>query len=331
MAARLRVMHWNVFEDGLTDAPASLGFSLSFRGRLDALLAALSAGGGKPFRGFQPSRDLKILPAAVDISSTTAFFGHIDVAYTCLYHSLGGEARFGASAPGAPPNLGNSLRTLYLHTRLADPPPEAGTPSAPSRRWLAPCFEEEVRKATKGAPSAEAEAFAGRLGGLEQSVFDAGGGLLVWERAEVQDIWKRENNVWEDKWCKDLALFLAPPADITPAAAEALSHFCRVVPADSGAGDLAALIECAVGAGGELERVRTRTLHESILWLLTELCEHSLGGAASEGAVAAFAGVDEVPGTAEGRAMLIYPLVVARGNLLSNTTCLTQVFFKRDR
>ena len=34
----LRVLHWNVFEDGLTDAPGSLSFSPEFSAQFSALL-----------------------------------------------------------------------------------------------------------------------------------------------------------------------------------------------------------------------------------------------------------------------------------------------------
>ena len=95
----LRLLHWNVFEDGLADTPASVGFTDAFSNSFSKLLAVLSAStedgeGSAPstFYGFSKTRDFSELPDVTPIDSTASFFGFIDIVYTLIYHTLGGEA-----------------------------------------------------------------------------------------------------------------------------------------------------------------------------------------------------------------------------------------------
>ena len=110
----LRAIQMNVFEDGLNAAPGAVGFRAEFKTELDALLAALGTDeGGEHFFGLGAARDFGTLPRAFPITSTDAFFAPLDVLYSCLYHTLGGEVQIGtagaAPAADAAP-IGNTLR-----------------------------------------------------------------------------------------------------------------------------------------------------------------------------------------------------------------------------
>jgi len=127
-----RVVQWNVFEDGLTNAPGNIGWSAAFATRIDDLIHALSLGeNGRRFYGFKPTRDFTVVPSVVVIDSGSRLFGYIDVAYASIYHSLGGEVLL----DGGGPSLGNSLRTLYLKATRDE---ERGG------RWETPEFRAEV-------------------------------------------------------------------------------------------------------------------------------------------------------------------------------------------
>jgi hypothetical protein len=147
----LRIVHWNVFEDGLNQAPLAIGLDAAFTTRLDALLAALGGAGDgagddgctdgvadRRFMGFDKARDFTQVPAAVPIDSTARLLGFVDVVYSAFYHVMGGELHFdddsgsgtdrgrGSAAdsagsmplppPPAPPHLRMALRTLFLRT-----------------------------------------------------------------------------------------------------------------------------------------------------------------------------------------------------------------------
>ena len=95
--SKVRLLHSNVFEDGLADTPASVGFSDDFSRRFSRLLSIVSDsgdGGGAlaTFYGFVKTRDFSELPEVTPIDSTSSFFGFIDIVYTLIYHTLGGEA-----------------------------------------------------------------------------------------------------------------------------------------------------------------------------------------------------------------------------------------------
>ena len=163
----LRVVHWNVFEDGLTQAPSAIGFQQSFMRRLDALLAALADDGdGNLFMGFGKARDFSVVPQAVPLDSTTRLLGFVDVVYSAFYHILGGELRFDDKAvdDGQSPHLRMALRTLFLRT-LHD---------VSEGVWHAPDFDVEVEKALRG--HADVEARARRI---KEAVFDERAGALV--------------------------------------------------------------------------------------------------------------------------------------------------------
>ena len=78
-AGAVRVLHFNVFEDGLADTPAAIGFRAGFKAELDILLATLCDDGqGRRLTGFEKTRDFQQLPRTVPLSHTVAFFGHLD-------------------------------------------------------------------------------------------------------------------------------------------------------------------------------------------------------------------------------------------------------------
>ncbi len=159
-APPLRIVHWNVFEDGLNQAPLAIGMDAAFTRRLDALLAALGGGGAgdgdhesddRRFMGFDKARDFTRVPSAVPIDSTARLLGFVDVLYSAFYHNMGGELRFGddgagdgggaaaahsggrggaADSDARRPLLRMALRTLFLRTE-----------QRPDGTWHAPDFE----------------------------------------------------------------------------------------------------------------------------------------------------------------------------------------------
>jgi len=158
----LRAVHWNVFEDGLNQAPRTIGFSSEFARKLDILLEVLAEdGAGGQYMGFKPVRDFALVPPAWPINSTSRFFGFIDVVYSAFYHDMGGELRRGSDENA--PHLRMSLRTLFLHS-IVD---ENGT-------WDTPEFESELSKALTPFP-AEQE----WVRKVKSEVFDASQGALV--------------------------------------------------------------------------------------------------------------------------------------------------------
>ena len=184
--SKVRLLHWNVFEDGLADTPASVGFSDDFSRRFSRLLSIVSDsgdGGGAlaTFYGFVKTRDFSELPEVTPIDSTSSFFGFIDIVYTLIYHTLGGEAALadeelplaykarkavledgGESALGRP--VGGTLRSLFLHSSLADPtvPPR----DAPPNHWRAESFDDQLslleRTMTHGKPMERSRGALGR-------------------------------------------------------------------------------------------------------------------------------------------------------------------------
>lgn len=85
-----RFVQWNVFEDGLSDAPGTIGLSATFRAQLDELLQTLcNSGAGEPFLGFSKSRNFFTLPPTVPLNSASRLFGHVDVLYCSVYHHIG--------------------------------------------------------------------------------------------------------------------------------------------------------------------------------------------------------------------------------------------------
>ena len=82
LAAAARVVHMNVFEDGLTDSPAAVGLPADYTDRLDRLLRALSDdGAGNLFTCFKSARDLGALPPIAPLTSAEALFGVVDLVY----------------------------------------------------------------------------------------------------------------------------------------------------------------------------------------------------------------------------------------------------------
>ena len=78
-AGEVRVLHFNVFEDGLADTPAAIGFRAGFKAELDRVLATLCDDGqGRLLTGFEKTRDFQRLPPTIPLNHTAAFFGHID-------------------------------------------------------------------------------------------------------------------------------------------------------------------------------------------------------------------------------------------------------------
>ena len=209
-----RILQWNVFEDGLADTPAALSFDDDFRSEFEALLVAL--GGQEPLYGFESRRDFTVLPSAVPLTTIEAFFGGIDCVYNLLYHSLGGEAQLEGSGATVP--LGNSLRALFLSTRLDGsawvcPDPE---PSPPKPR--------QVVRRPRRPPRCAVD-----------SAFDASTGSLAWSRSTAQRIRKRARLPWPSGWVspaageqlvRGLHLFLQPPAEASPMSPPPRKPFC---------------------------------------------------------------------------------------------------------
>lgn len=303
--ALLRVLQINVFEDGLTDAPAAIGLSPEFTDRFNHLLLALSDdGSGNRFLCFKKARDLSVLPAVAPLISAAEFFGFVDLAYNVLYHPLGGEARLADAAdtslPPPGPDLANCLRTLFLCSAVDDA----------SGAWSSPKFEAELEKAL--GSDAAAAATAGRIQAIRDRVFDRDHGTLGWDRGEVTAIWKRGNNAWHDKWCKDLSAFLAAEKDgadehqlaalmpICQSGTEALTH-----------GGMQSFIYVQVDGAGVPVRITSCTMHSAIRLLLRQMCAHSLQSDAASAALCAFSGADVAPATPAARADLIAgPLMV---------------------
>ena len=304
------VVQMNVFEDGLTDTPAAIGFSQEFGGKLAALLAVLSDDGvGRKYLGFKSARDLSVLPAVTPIDTPARFLGHLNQAYEIIYHPLGGEAFLDAGGPGderntgKEPTLGNALRTLYFCAEQD----EAG-------RWTTPEFETQLGKAMAGASDAgAARAMEEGARALRADAFDATCGTLSWSRAASARIWKRENNVWRDKWLgatSGLPVFLRPTD--TPEQATALAGFCRhgEESVESGGG-MQSLLHVQLDADGAPLRITTLTLRSGVTFLLRQLCDFSLRNEAAATALCAFTGAAEAPGTAEARAAAVSELVMA--------------------
>ena len=282
--AALRVLHWNVFEDGLADTPGTLSFSADFTARFDALLKHISEdGAGRPFLAFAPTRDFTQLPNTKPIGSSATFFGFLETLYNAVYHPLGGQARFGTTAPGEPPDLGNTLRSLFLRSTIDD----ATLRPSEENRWRTPLFEAELAKVTSRLSAQQAADTRTRISNLADGVLHTRLGVLSWDYELACGLWKRENNVWRDKWEKELRLFLRPPAGIAESTRVALRRFCTVVDTRR-EGELSSLIEAQLDASGRLVRLRSLTLQSAVRWLLVQMVDHSQSNAKATQAIEAF-------------------------------------------
>ncbi|CAE8588404.1 unnamed protein product [Polarella glacialis] len=317
--SELRLLHANVFEDGLADTPGNLGFTADFRRRASELLRVLCDDGqGRLLYGFTPSRDLSRLPPTVPLASVESIFGFIDVLYSAFYHPLGGEARLGLVAPGEPPNLESTLRGLFLRSTLADP----SAPPSPTNPWQSfPGFEAALQDAfssSSGGLSAEREAeLRRRLRGIANDAFEPAQGSLSWERSTIEGIFKRHENVMRDKWDRYIAMFQSAADDSVRnegATATALSLLLHVKPstgARSQGEEMMALLETFVdGQSGRVERVRTLSMRAAVWWLLLRLCQHSLRNPHAASAIEAFSGGATVSSDAEGRAATVFRQVL---------------------
>lgn len=307
---QIRVVQWNVFEDGLTDTPGAIGFSHDFEMRFAKVLASISQDeAGASYYGFAPARVFTQLPAVTAINTPSAFLGFINDVYNVVYHALGGELRFGTCAPGEGPDLGNSLRSLFLKTAL----PEPSLPPCAANPWVAQDFENELQRVVGALETTpESEAWASCVRGLAERSFDPAEGTLVWERATLQGMWKRQDNVFVDKIGPDVAIFLqaaqSPCED--EATQAAMDHFCTLREDSAEAkGSLAALLELQVDGDGALSRIRTLTLQSAMWHLLERLCVFSLGNDDAASALAEFSHfgtAEDLPATPEARAALIF-------------------------
>ena len=304
-ASPVRLMQWNVFEDGLADTPANLSFPPAFSRQFTQLLQVLSnddGGGSGSFYGFKATRDPSRLPEAACISSTQSFFGFVDVLYCLVYHALGGEAmlsdvelpvertarsRLLEQSHSVP--LGSALRTLFLHSTLDDP----HGPPGDNNRWSVPRFEPELAKAAAGAAGA-----ADAVRAVKSAAFDAATGTLLWGAGVARRIVKRETlalNKWMgiDEFGAEVARglrnYIAPGAALGAASAAALSRFCRLGPT---CGPVAALVQVTLDESGRLQALRTPTLQCAVRWLIAELCCHARANPAARQAVTAFCGCD---------------------------------------
>lgn len=338
-SSQIDVVSWNVFEDGLTDQPGSIGLPSEFERRFSALLEVLAIGSdGSTFVGFSKARDLTRLPPVVPVNSTAAFLGCIDTVYVALYHCIGGEAQF-RSGPdvGDSKNLGNSLRTLFLHTSLAYPggakddnawtqstlevkdgglgyPKDistAGQTPSESNLWYATHFESEVEKVCmKIRDLQDRQALKARLQEVHKSVFDPVNGVLTWDYKTLDGLWKREKNI-RQKLQGELKTFFFPQLDLTAEQKAALSLFCRTRSSsdDWKLGEpLHAFAEASFTSDGELMEIRTKTFQSTMKHLLECICQHSLDRSDAADAFIAYAGV--APVTARARAeLLLTPLM----------------------
>eukprot|EP01065_Artemidia_motanka_P013607 TRINITY_DN17591_c0_g1_i1.p1 TRINITY_DN17591_c0_g1~~TRINITY_DN17591_c0_g1_i1.p1 ORF type:complete len:623 (+),score=218.18 TRINITY_DN17591_c0_g1_i1:77-1870(+) len=290
---RLRVVQWNVFEDGLTDTPGNLGFSPDFQSRFSTLLSSLSDdGSGRRFEGFASARDFTAIPGTLPLATTESFFGHLDVIYNAVYHHMGGQTRFGSSAPGDPPNFGNSVRTLFLRSAV----------DGDVRTWATPSFEEELQKAAASVPDA-----AARLRRLKEAAFSPSDGTLTWRAEEVGGMYKRRSNVLRDKWRGDLAAFMS--AARAPAPTQPLRSFLSVGAELPPYDPRRPLVEIAAQAD-QIQALRTPTLQSGVWRLLLALCVHSMHSPAAERAVRDFAGPTAATDSPEARAAALLPAVL---------------------
>ena len=249
---RVTALQFNVFEDGLTLAPGSIGFPSTFEERLDKLLLELCDGG--TFLGISKTRDFTSLPSVVPIDSTSSLFGFLDVVYTALYHGMGGNVEYQLNGTGV--NIGNSARTLFLSSTS---------------------FETELVKANVPEKAAHA------LRGVKDRVFDEGMGVLQWDAATVECFWKRGKNVLRDKWenkSEGPFVFIDHRVATTqdPAALEAMSRCCQRVRTCEKTRALRSLMEVELEEDASVPRiraVRTVTLRSGLLLLLQQLFEHS--------------------------------------------------------
>ena len=310
-----RFMHWNVFEDGLADTPACVGFSEAFSQRFSALLSVLNdSGEGASFYGFKRERDFSELPDVVPINNTAAFLGYIDLVYTLVYHCLGGEARLtedelpleyearkavwtrsggGVEGSTAGVPIGGTLRSLFLQSSLAHP----AAPPSPSNPWKVDDFDEQLERLERLAAHPSAEKRAADLRAIRDSTFDPLSGTLSWTARVARRVWKRETLTYQ-KWMgitgagepstRGLRIFIAPPSGISAAAAAALSRLCWVGP---GGQAIRALVEVELSSvDGSLTRLRTPTFQSAVRWLLAELVAHARGNRTLRSAVSAFVG-----------------------------------------
>ena len=312
---RLKLMQFNVFEDGLTDAPGAIGFPGGFRSRADALLAALAlSADGVKFMGFETCRDFSRLPDLVAIQSLGALMTTVDIAYNVLYHAVGGETRWGEELETGLP-VGNALRCLFLHSCPISDNEEAG--------WSTPGYEEELKKAVARAALGQQAQTAAQISAIRDAALNLQDGSLTWRSDTMKQLWKRRDNVWQNLWMRDLAVFLDP----RPRAGEqedggqlnvvAPDYFCQALPApagDSEAQAMRSLIEVHTDPEGVPSCVRSLSLRGALSLLLERMCAHSLGSPAAAEALAAFVtppgqqpSVSSVPSSAHARAALVLP------------------------
>jgi len=299
----IHVVHWNVFEDGLTDSPASVGFTPAFDSRFSALLLELSrTETGDRFHVLGSARDFSQLPPVIAITSTASFVASIDLLYNALYHVLGGEARFEAYPHH---HLVNSLRTLFLHSTLED----TSRPPSSSNRWMTTAFEAELEKAVGAAPcSADAETLSRHIQRIRETAFDSARGSVTWDRKLLQVMWKRSDNILRDRIAKDFSVFIAAGTGMEPKTSAAMSRFLHVrhEGKDAGDSDVLAIAEIDVDGHGELLRIRSLTFQAAMWRLLERLCQYSSQNPAAEQAIRVFAGVNELPPTIEEKVALIF-------------------------
>ena len=281
----LLLFHHNIFEDGLTDTPAAVGLSPQFTARATALLEAMSSAdgdGNEPFVGFGKSRDFSLLPPVNQIRTPAALLAVLDVMYCLLYHPMGGEVTIDKTAP----HLGNTLRTLFLHTSLQS-----------DGNWHPYKFEPILQNIESSGQLSDT------IRQIKTQVFEQQQGFLSWPRSLVQRLNKRTNNLWQDKWMKDLDIFLND-AD----AGFALTYFCtQKLLSDKS--PMSSLIEVLTDDQGVPQMIKTMTLQKGILFLFECLSRHSISCPRAAEQIRLFVGADQLPDDAAGRAALIAPLL----------------------
>jgi len=295
----VKLLQWNVFEDGLADTPGNIGLKKSFDEKFSALLKVLA---GKTFVGFKKVRSYKTLPPIAAIDSTKALFGYIDVMYSAMYHTFGGEARLAVDAERSKnePDLRNSIRTLFLQTSYDEI----------SQEWTAPAFEEEVAKATDN------EAVIDIIHGFKAQAFSSQG-YLTWAKdlmnGNVLKAWKRKDNIWNDKWLTDLNIFMTKfeALDTLPASEQtAVSTFVKVTRGSPGPNPMTSMIEIFVNDEGDVQHIRSMTFQSALWFLLVQMCKHAQNNPRADEAIKNFLRSKSIPEAPEKRAFEIFKVVL---------------------
>eukprot|EP00966_Prymnesium_polylepis_P297337 6869761-Prymnesium_polylepis.1 len=124
---------------------------------------------------------------------TCASRAAVDSLYNAVYHCVGGETILERS--DATIALGNSIRSLFLHSTLREPTSEPGAHNP----WLTPDFEHELARATAGASPTAAATAEEAIRAIRDGIFHAEHGTLLWPAPMSAEMSKR-GTVVLNKW-----------------------------------------------------------------------------------------------------------------------------------